>query len=84
MEQRYGTDLSNRYGTGTEAKLRQAGPSWVKIIRQLETFHGRGKKPLTDPPREQESSGNKAKEGKCSTLLNIAQRTCHQHATSTN
>ena len=43
MEQRYGTDLSNRYGTGTEAKLRQAGPSWVKIIRQLETSHGRGK-----------------------------------------
>ena len=34
--------------------------------------------PLTDPPREQESSGNKAKEGKCSTLLNIAQH-CSTH-----
>ena len=79
-----------RSASGWISNGSQAWPSWAKLLQQLETFHGQGKiflgehtaqllvEPLTDPPRDQESFRNKAKEGKCSTLLNLAQH-CSTH-----
>ena len=86
-----------RSASGWISNGSQAWPSWAKLLQQLETFHGQGKiflgehtaqllvEPLTDPPRDQESFRNKAKEGKCSTLLDIAQpcpTLLNAHATS--
>lgn len=72
--------LGDRSQTETSwAKLGQAAPTAWNVPWPRQNLSWRTHvEPLTDPPRDQESSGNKAKEGTCSTLLNIAQH-CWTH-----